>query len=87
MEVVIGIMLLMGALALGQTTADREGVQTRAGLEGGHVVESLKDGFVPRDCRYRVNGPVQRDLTVPYAPQGSNDGAGSVETSIVVGNE
>ena len=87
MEVVIGIMLLMGALALGQTTADREAEKTRADIEGEHVVESLKDGFVPRDCRYRVNGPVQRDLTVPYSRQRSSNGAESDETRVGVGNE
>ena len=87
MEVIIGVMLLIGAFALGHTTADQEAVETRVHLEREPVVESLEDGLIPQGCRYRVNGPVQRDLTVPYRRHGSNDGAGSDETVCSVGNE
>ena len=87
MEVVVGVILLIGAFALGHTTADQEAAETRARLEREQVVESLEDGFVAQGCRYRVNGPVQRDLTVPYSRQRSNDGAGSEETRVGVGNE
>jgi len=86
-EVVIGVILLIGAFALGHTTADQEATETRARLERERVVESSEDGFVPQGCRYRVNGPVQRDLTVPYSRQRSSDGAGSDETRVGVGNE
>jgi hypothetical protein len=86
-EVVIGVILLIGAFALGHTTADQDAEETRARLEREQVVESLEDGFVALGCRYRVNGPVQRDLTVPYARQGSNDGAGSEETRVGLRNE
>ena len=87
MEVVIGVILLIGAFALGHTTADQETAETRARLEREQVVESLEDGFGPKGCRYRVNGPVQRDLTVLYSRQRSSDGAGSTETRVGVGNE
>ena len=87
MEPVIGVMLLIGAFALGHTTADQEAAETRARLERERVVESLEDGFVPQGCRYLVGGPVQRDLTVPYNRQHSRDGTGSDETRVGVGNE
>ena len=87
MEVVIGVILLIGAFALGHTTADQEAAETRARLEREQVVESPKAGFVPQGCRYRVKGPVQRDLTVSYSRQRSNDGAGSEETRIGAGND
>ena len=75
MEVVIGVILLIGAFALGHTTADQDAAETRARLEREQVVESSEDGFVPQGYRYRLNGPVQRNLTVPYARQGSNERA------------
>ncbi|MCP4304489.1 MAG: hypothetical protein GY788_06350 [bacterium] len=87
MEVVIGVILLIGSFALGQTTADQEAAETRARLEREQAVESLENGCVPQDCRYRVNGPVQRDLTVPYSRQRSSDGAGSILTRVGVGDE
>jgi hypothetical protein len=86
-EVVIGVILLIGAFALGHTTADQDAAETRARLEREQVFESLEDGFVPQGCRYRVNGPVQRNLTVPYSRQRSNDGTGSEETRVGVGND
>ena len=87
MEVVIGVILLIGAFALGHTTADQEAAETRARLEREQVVESSQAGFVPQGCRYRVSGPVQRDLTVPYTRQLSNDGAGSKETRVGLRDE
>jgi hypothetical protein len=86
-EVVIGVILLIGAFALGHTTADQDAAETRARLEREQVVESSEDGFVPQGCRYRVNGPVQRNLTVPYTRQRSNDGAGSKEARVACGND
>ena len=73
MEVVIGVILLIGAFALGHTTADQEAAQTRTHLEHEKTMDVLEDGFVAQGCRYRLSGPVQRDLTLPY----SNDGADS----------
>ncbi len=87
MEVVIGVMLLIGAFSLGQTIADQDTMETPARQKGEQVVEFSEDGFVPQGCRYRVNGPVQRDLTVPYSRQRWSDGAGSDETRVGVGNE
>ncbi len=87
MEVVIGVILLIGAFALGHTTADQEAAETRAPLAREQVVESLEDGFVPQGCRYRFIGAVQRNLTVPYSLQRSSEGAGSIETRVGVGNE
>ena len=87
MEVVIGVILLIGAFALGHTTADQDAAETRASVEREQVVESLEDGFIAQDCRYRVNGPVQRDLAVPYIRQRSNDGAGSKEARVSCGND
>ncbi len=87
MEVVIGVILLIGAFALGHTTADQEATETRARLEREQVVESPENGFVPQGCRYRVNGPVQRNLAVPYIRQRSNERAGSKQTKVACGNE
>ncbi len=87
MEVLIGVILLIGSFALGHTTADREAEETRARLEREQVVESLEDGFIAQDCRYRLNGLVQRDLAVPYTRQRSNDGAGSKEARVSCGND
>ncbi len=87
MEVVIGVILLIGAFALGHTTADQEAAETRARLEREQVVESLEDGFVAQDCRYRLKGPVQRNLAVPYIRQRSNVGTGSEETRVGLRND
>ena len=87
MEIVIGVVLLIGAFALGQTTADREAAESQARLEREQRVASSEDGFLPQGCRYRLNGPVQRNLAVPYIRQRSNDGTGSEETRVGVGND
>ena len=46
------------------------------------IVESSEARFFTQDCRYRVDGPVQRNLTVPFRRQRSSD-----ETRVGVGNE
>ena len=75
MEVLIGVILLIGAFALGNSTADQEtGAGTRSNLEGEQVVVSFQDEFIAQDCRFRTDGPVQRDLTVPYSRQRSGLG-------------
>ncbi len=70
MEVVIGVILLVGAFALGHHhAADEEAAQTRARPESEQAVVVADDGLIPQRCRYRTSGPVQRDLTVPYSQQ------------------
>jgi hypothetical protein len=81
-EVVIGVILLIGAFALGHSSADHEAAENRSVFEGNQVVESPDDGTVPQGCRYRVDGPTQRDLTLPYARQESNDSFGAKETPV-----
>ena len=87
MEIVIGVVLLIGAFALGQTTADQETAERRTRLEGDQLVTSLRDGFAPQGCRYRVGGPVQRDLTLPYSRQRLNDRVCSTETKVALRND
>ena len=86
MEVVIGTMLLIGAFVLGQYTADPDAEETRARLRGEQAVELSETGYFHQGCRYRVDGPIQRDLTLPYS-QRPNDGAGSDETRVGADNE
>ena len=69
MEVVIGVILLVGAFAFGHHAADEEAAQARARLENEQEVMVAEDGLVPQRCRYRASGPVLRDLTVPYSQQ------------------
>ena len=87
MEAVIAVILLIGAFALGHTTAAQEAAATRAHLERETVIDSSEEGLVPQGCRYRVDGPVHRDLTVPYSRRPSGDGARYEETRLGVGNE
>ena len=87
MEIIIGVVLLIGAFALGQTTADREAAESQVGLEREQSVASSEDGFLPQGCRYRVSGPVQRDLTLPYRRQLLSDQAGSTATKVASGND
>ena len=82
LEVVIGVMLLIGAFVLGHTTADPDVAETPARLEREQVVEPSKEGSAHQGCRYRVDGPVQRDLTVPFGRQRSSDGAGFGVTKV-----
>jgi len=86
-EAVIGVILLIGAFVLGQTSADQEAAETRPRLEREPVVESSEAGLLPQGCRYRVDGPVQRDLTLPYSRQRLSDETGSDETRVSAGNE
>jgi hypothetical protein len=65
MEVVIGVILLVGTFALGHNTADQDA--TRAA--GDQSVAASQESFLSKDCRYRLSGPVQRDLTLPYSRQ------------------
>ena len=69
MEVVIGVILLVGAFALGHHAADEEAAQARARLENEQEVMVADDSLVPQRCRYRASGPVRRDLTIPYSQQ------------------
>ena len=87
MEIIIGVVLLIGAFALGQTTADREAAESQASLEREQRVASSEQGFLPRGCRYRVSGPLQRDLTLTYNRQQRNEQAGSTATKVAFGND
>ena len=69
MEIVIGVVLLIGAFALGQTTAHQNAPDPRGVLADAEIVRSSEVGVVPQGCRYRIDGPVQRDLTLPYNRQ------------------
>jgi hypothetical protein len=83
MEVVIGVILLVGAFALGHHAADEEAVQARARLEDEQEVMVADDGLIPQRCRYGASGPVQRDLTVPYGQQrlGAKTASGSTRVA------
>ena len=87
MEIVIGVVLLIGAFALGQNTADQEAKQVRARLEREIAGASAEDGFIPKGCRYRIRGPVQRDLTLPYSRQRVNERADSKEMKVAFRND
>ncbi len=82
MEVVIGVILLVGAFALGHNTADQDAAQARARAEGDREVAASQDSFLPKDCRYRFSGPVQRDLTLPYSRQRRAERTGSGSTRV-----
>ena len=79
MEIVIGAMLLIGAFALGQTTAHQNAPDPRGVLADAEIVHSSEGGLVPQGCRYRIDGPVQRDLTLPYNRQRLGVAASSKE--------
>jgi hypothetical protein len=87
MEVVIGVILLVGAFALGHHTADEETAQTRARLESDQAVMVDGDCLVPQRCRYRASGLVQRDLTVPYSQQRLASRTGSGSTKVALPND
>ena len=80
MEAGIAAVLLIGAFALGHSTADQEAAGIQAPLVREGVVEPLYDDSAPQGCRYCVDGPVQRDLTLPYTHPQSNDRTGAKET-------
>jgi hypothetical protein len=87
MEVVIGVILLVGAFALGHHAADEEAAQARARLESEQEVMVAGNGSVPQRCRYRASGPVQRDLTVPYSQQRLAFRTGSGSTKVALRND
>jgi hypothetical protein len=82
MEIVIGVILLVGAFALGHNTADQEALQAQARLESEQAEATADNVFLSQDCRYRVSGTVQRDLTVPYSRQRRAEQTGSDSTRV-----
>jgi hypothetical protein len=78
MEIVIGVILLVGACALGHSTGDQD--TTRA--PGDQSVADVQESFLSTDCRYRLSGPVQRDLTLPYGRQRRAEQTGSGSTQV-----
>jgi hypothetical protein len=78
MEVVIGVILLVGAFALGHDTADQDATQSA----GDQTVVASQESFLSTDCRYRLSGPVQRDLTLPYSRQRQAERTGSGSTRV-----
>jgi hypothetical protein len=78
MEVVIGVILLVGAFALWHNTADQDA--TRGA--GEQSVTAAQESFLSTDCRYRLSGPVQRDLTLPYSRQRLAERTGSGSTRV-----
>ena len=74
MEVVAIILLIIGALAIGNTT-DEDNALSGAGRSDELVIvtpaESKDEAFINRPRCHRAAGSIQqRDLTVPYAPNG-----------------
>jgi hypothetical protein len=65
MEIVIGVILLVGAFALGHNTADQDAPRSA----DDQSVATSQESFLSTGCRYRFRGPVQRDLTLPYSQQ------------------
>ena len=69
MEIVIGILILIGALAIGSNASTLEDSQAEK-----HVAESeqtvIESGVdtAQAPCRFQNGQLVQRDLTVPRAP-------------------
>jgi hypothetical protein len=78
MEVVIGVILLGGAFALGHNTADQDATRSADDQPGAASQES----FLSTDCRYRLRGPVQRDLTLPFSRQRLAERTGSESTRV-----
>ncbi len=78
MEIVIGVILLVGAFALGHNTTDQ--AATRAA--GDRSVAASQESVLSKDCRYRLSGPVQRDLTLPYSRQRRAERTGSGSTRV-----
>jgi hypothetical protein len=78
MEVVIGVILLVGAFALGHNTADQDA--TRSADD--QSVAASQESLLSTDCRYRLRGPVQRDPTLPYSKQRRAERTGSGSTRV-----
>jgi len=87
MEIVIGVILLVGAFALAHNAADQEALQAQARPEIEQAEATAENGFPSRDCRYRVSRPVQRDLTVPYSRQRRAERTGSDSTRVAYRND
>ena len=82
MEIVIAVILLVGAFALGHNTADQEALNAQARLDNEQAEATADNGFLSQDCRYRVSGTVQRDLTAPYSRQRRAERTGSDSTRV-----
>ncbi len=82
MEIVIGVILLVGAFALGHNTTDQEALNAQARLDNEQAEATADNGFLSQDCRYRASGPVQRNLTVPYSRQRRAERTGSDSTRV-----
>ena len=82
MEPVIALILLIGAFALGHSTADQGVAETEAPVVRESVIEPWYDDPAPQGCRYRVDGTLQRDLTLPHTHHPSTDRAGSELTGV-----
>ena len=78
MEVVIGVILLVGAFALGHSAADQDSLR---GADDRSVAAS-QESFPSTDCRYCLRGPVQRDLTLPFSRQGLAERTGFGSTRV-----
>lgn len=69
MEIVMGFLILIGALAMGSNASTSEESQAEK-----HVAESEETTFefgedtTQAPCRFQNGRRVQRDLTVPRAP-------------------
>ena len=81
MEIVVGAILLIGAFALGHATADPETAETQASLELEQTVLPFEDGVITQGCRFDDDGPVSRDLTLPYIRQRLDGAAPSATTT------
>lgn len=69
MEIVIAILILIGAMAAGSNASTTDEIRT----EKAPVTESTQTGTAPRvearhcPCRFPDGQLIQRDLTVPHA--------------------
>ena len=81
MEILVGTILLIGAFTLGHVTADPETAETQASLEHEQTASSFEVGVIAQGCRYDDDGPVSKDLTLPYIRQRLDDAAASATTT------
>jgi len=81
-EAVIALILLIGAFALGHSAADQGLAETEAPVARESVVDPGYDDSATQGCRYRIDGPVQRDLTLPHTRHPSTDRTGSEPTGV-----
>jgi hypothetical protein len=80
-ELIVGALLLIGGFTLGHVTADRETAETQASLEHEQTVSPFEDGVIAQACRFGDDGPVSRDLTLPYIHERLDDAPGSATTT------